>query len=288
MKDGEKVCPNCGAKRPGYFNFIKRRQLREKETAELLDKSYIHAEDVSKTQVTQLRVTYRGKLSEEFTRSGIKAAISGLLMIGCIVVIALRQYTDLMDGLDTIGTAIVLLGAFILLFGNGASLANSAYYLARLNALKKQGVGVSKINYGKNPTAVYAGGVYEVAVSESCPACTTPTAMHIEQVQDMLVAVCNADRNHLYKLDKARVINAVMDCEFRRSGLRYVPLEPEKEQPENAQEEGGGDCVNAEPEKAETPSAEPAAEETLQSEAAHTETSVPGEDSAGEDGDKTE
>ena len=177
LKDGEKVCPNCGAKRPGYFNFIKRRQLREKETAELLDKSYIHAEDVSRTQVTQLRVTYRGKLSEEFTRSGIKAAISGLLMIGCIVVIALRQYTDLMDGLDTIGTAIVLLGAFILLFGNGASLANSAYYLARLNALKKQGLGVSKINYGKNPTAVYAGGVYEVAVSESCPACTTPTAM---------------------------------------------------------------------------------------------------------------
>ncbi len=288
LKDGEKVCPNCGAKRPGYFNFIKRRQLREKETAELLDKSYIHAEDVSKTQVTQLRVTYRGKLSEEFTRSGIKAAISGLLMIGCIVVIALRQYTDLMDGLDTIGTAIVLLGAFILLFGNGASLANSAYYLARLNALKKQGVGVSKINYGKNPTAVYAGGVYEVAVSESCPACTTPTAMHIEQVQDMLVAVCNADRNHLYKLDKARVINEVMDCEFRRSGLQYVPLEPEKEQPENAPDEGGGDCVNAEPEKAETPSAEPAAEETLQSEAAHTETSVPGEDSAGEDGDKTE
>ena len=38
LKDGEKVCPNCGAKRPGYFNFIKRRQLREKETAELLDK----------------------------------------------------------------------------------------------------------------------------------------------------------------------------------------------------------------------------------------------------------
>ena len=95
--------------------------------------------------------------------------------------------------------------------------------------------------------------------------------MHIEQVQDMLVAVCNADRNHLYKLDKARVINAVMDCEFRRSGLQYVPLEPEKEQPENAQEEGGGASENAEPEKAETPSAEPAAEETLQSEAAHTE-----------------
>ena len=123
----------------------------------------------------------------------------------------------------------------------------------------------------------------EGAVGEGGPACTTPTAMHIEQVQDMLVAVCNADRNHLYKLDKARVINAVMDCEFRRSGLQYVPLEPEKEQPENAQEEGGGAS-----EKAETPSAEPAAEETLQSEAAHTETSVPGEDSAGEDGDKTE
>ncbi len=230
MKDGEKKCPNCGAKRPGYFNFIKRRQLREKETAEILERSYIHKEDVSKTQVTQLRVTYRGTLNEEFARAGIKTAVSALFMLCCITVIALRQYTELLDGLDTIGTAIVLLGAFLLLFGNGASVANSAYYLAKLNALKKQGVGVSKINYGKNPTAVYAGRVYEVAVAEGCPACSTPTAMHIEQVQDMLVAVCNADRNHLYKLDKARVINAVMESEYKRSGLAYTPLELEKEE----------------------------------------------------------
>ena len=240
LKDGEKVCPKCGAKRPGYFNFIKRRQLREKETAELLEKSYIHAEDVSKTQVTELRVTYCGKLSEEFARAGIKVGVSALLMIACVVVIALRQYTELMDGLDTIGTAIVLLGAFLLLFGNGASAANSAYYLSKLNGLKKQGVGVSKINYGKNPTAVYAGGVYEVAVAQACPACEVPTAMHIEQVQDMLVAVCNADRNHLYKLDKARVINAVMECERVRSGMEYTPLQLEEvaEEIQPAQEQG--------------------------------------------------
>lgn len=237
MKDGEKKCPNCGAKRPGYFNFIKRRQLREKETAEILERSYIHKEDVSKTQVTQLRVTYRGTLNEEFARAGIKTAVSALFMLCCITVIALRQYTELLDGLDTIGTAIVLLGAFLLLFGNGASVANSAYYLAKLNALKKQGVGVSKINYGKNPTAVYAGRVYEVAVAEGCPACAFPTAMHIEQVQDMLVAVCNADRNHLYKLDKARVINAVMESEYKRSGLAYTPLELEKEEG-SGEEEG--------------------------------------------------
>lgn len=240
LKEGEKVCPKCGAKRPGYFNFIKRRQLREKETAELLEKSYIHAEDVSKTQVTELRVTYRGKLSEEFARAGIKVGVSALLMIACVVVIALRQYTELMDGLDTIGTAIVLLGAFLLLFGNGASAANSAYYLSKLNGLKKQGVGVSKINYGKNPTAVYAGGVYEVAVAQACPACEVPAAMHIEQVQDMLVAVCNADRNHLYKLDKARVINAVMECERVRSGMEYTPLQLEEvaEEIQPAQEQG--------------------------------------------------
>ena len=237
MKDGEKKCPNCGAKRPGYFNFIKRRQLREKETAEILERSYIHKEDVSKTQVTQLRVTYRGTLNEEFARAGIKTAVSALFMLCCITVIALRQYTELLDGLDTIGTAIVLLGAFLLLFGNGASVANSAYYLAKLNALKKQGVGVSKINYGKNPTAVYAGRVYEVAVAEGCHACASPTAMHIEQVQDMLVAVCNADRNHLYKLDKARVINAVMESEYKRSGLAYTPLELEKEEG-SGEEEG--------------------------------------------------
>ena len=269
MKDGEKKCPNCGAKRPGYFNFIKRRQLREKETAEILERSYIHKEDVSKTQVTQLRVTYRGTLNEEFARAGIKTAVSALFMLCCITVIALRQYTELLDGLDTIGTAIVLLGAFLLLFGNGASVANSAYYLAKLNALKKQGVGVSKINYGKNPTAVYAGRVYEVAVAEGCPACASPTAMHIEQVQDMLVAVCNADRNHLYKLDKARVINAVMESEYKRSGLAYTPLELEKE-------EGIGEEEGA-PAAEQSDTAQSAQSDTRQSQTANAESQASAE-----------
>lgn len=251
IKDGEKKCPECGEKRPGYFNFIKRRQLREQETAEILEKSYIHEEDVAAAGVSGLSVRYRGKVGEELVRSGIKLGISVLFMCACIAVIAIRQYTELLDGLDTLGTAIVLLGAFLLLFGNGASVANSSYFIARLNALKKQGLGVSKINYGKNPTAVYAGNVYEVAVSDTCPKCEQPTAMHIEQVQDMLVAVCNADRNHLFRLDKAFVLNAIMESEFKRTGLPYTPIvlesakaeERESESRESEREETSGESA---------------------------------------------
>lgn len=251
IKDGEKKCPECGEKRPGYFNFIKRRQLREQETAEILEKSYIHEEDVAAAGVSGLSVRYRGKVGEELVRSGIKLGISVLFMCACIAVIAIRQYTALLDGLDTLGTAIVLLGAFLLLFGNGASVANSSYFIARLNALKKQGLGVSKINYGKNPTAVYAGNVYEVSVSDTCPKCEQPTAMHIEQVQDMLVAVCNADRNHLFRLDKAFVLNAIMESEFKRTGLPYTPIvlesakaeEREGESRESEREEASGESA---------------------------------------------
>ena len=251
IKDGEKKCPECGEKRPGYFNFIKRRQLREQETAEILEKSYIHEEDVAAAGVSGLSVRYRGKVGEELVRSGIKLGISVLFMCACIAVIAIRQYTELLDGLDTLGTAIVLLGAFLLLFGNGASVANSSYFIARLNALKKQGLGVSKINYGKNPTAVYAGNVYEVSVSDTCPKCEQSTAMHIEQVQDMLVAVCNADRNHLFRLDKAFVLNAIMESEFKRTGLPYTPIvlesakaeEREGESRESEREEASGESA---------------------------------------------
>lgn len=251
IKDGEKKCPECGEKRPGYFNFIKRRQLREQETAEILEKSYIHEEDVAAAGVSGLSVRYRGKVGEELVRSGIKLGISVLFMCACIAVIAIRQYTALLDELDTLGTAIVLLGAFLLLFGNGASVANSSYFIARLNALKKQGLGVSKINYGKNPTAVYAGNVYEVSVSDTCPKCEQPTAMHIEQVQDMLVAVCNADRNHLFRLDKAFVLNAIMESEFKRTGLPYTPIvlesakaeERESESRESEREEASGESA---------------------------------------------
>ena len=255
IKDGEKKCPECGEKRPGYFNFIKRRQLREQETAELLEKSYIHEEDVAAAGVSGLSVRYRGKVGEELVRSGIKLGISVLFMCACIAVIAIRQYTELLDGLDTLGTAIVLLGAFLLLFGNGASVANSSYFIARLNALKKQGLGVSKINYGKNPTAVYAGNVYEVSVSDTCPKCEQPTAMHIEQVQDMLVAVCNADRNHLFRLDKAFVLNAIMESEFKRTGLPYTPIVLESAKAEERESE------SRESEREEA-SAESAAEKT--------------------------
>lgn len=255
IKDGEKKCPECGEKRPGYFNFIKRRQLREQETAEILEKSYIHEEDVAAAGVSGLSVRYRGKVGEELVRSGIKLGISVLFMCACIAVIAIRQYTALLDGLDTLGTAIVLLGAFLLLFGNGASVANSSYFIARLNALKKQGLGVSKINYGKNPTAVYAGNVYEVSVSDTCPKCEQPTAMHIEQVQDMLVAVCNADRNHLFRLDKAFVLNAIMESEFKRTGLPYTPIVLESAKAEERESE------SRESEREEA-SAESAAEKT--------------------------
>ena len=257
IKDGEKKCPECGEKRPGYFNFIKRRQLREQETAEILEKSYIHEEDVAAAGVSGLSVRYRGKVGEELVRSGIKLGISVLFMCACIAVIAIRQYTELLDGLDTLGTAIVLLGAFLLLFGNGASVANSSYFIARLNALKKQGLGVSKINYGKNPTAVYAGNVYEVSVSDTCPKCEQPTAMHIEQVQDMLVAVCNADRNHLFRLDKAFVLNAIMESEFKRTGLPYTPIVLESAKAEERESE------SRESEREEA-SAESAAENTAQ------------------------
>ena len=255
IKDGEKKCPECGEKRPGYFNFIKRRQLREQETAEILEKSYIHEEDVAAAGVSGLSVRYRGKVGEELVRSGIKLGISVLFMCACIAVIAIRQYTELLDGLDTLGTAIVLLGAFLLLFGNGATVANSSYFIARLNALKKQGLGVSKINYGKNPTAVYAGNVYEVSVSDTCPKCEQPTAMHIEQVQDMLVAVCNADRNHLFRLDKAFVLNAIMESEFKRTGLPYTPIVLESAKAEERESE------SRESEREEA-SAESAAEKT--------------------------
>ena len=255
IKDGEKKCLECGEKRPGYFNFIKRRQLREQETAEILEKSYIHEEDVAAAGVSGLSVRYRGKVGEELVRSGIKLGISVLFMCACIAVIAIRQYTELLDGLDTLGTAIVLLGAFLLLFGNGASVANSSYFIARLNALKKQGLGVSKINYGKNPTAVYAGNVYEVSVSDTCPKCGKPTAMHIEQVQDMLVAVCNADRNHLFRLDKAFVLNAIMESEFKRTGLPYTPIVLESAKAEERESE------SRESEREEA-SAESAAEKT--------------------------
>lgn len=267
IKDGEKKCPECGEKRPGYFNFIKRRQLREQETAEILEKSYIHEEDVAAAGVSGLSVRYRGKVGEELVRSGIKLGISVLFMCACIAVIAIRQYTALLDGLDTLGTAIVLLGAFLLLFGNGASVANSSYFIARLNALKKQGLGVSKINYGKNPTAVYAGNVYEVSVSDTCPKCEQPTAMHIEQVQDMLVAVCNADRNHLFRLDKAFVLNAIMESEFKRTGLPYTPIvlesakaeERESESRESEREEASADSTA---EKTENTAQDPAPEES--------------------------
>ena len=98
----------------------------------------------------------------------------------------------------------------------------------------------------------------------------------------MLVAVCNADRNHLYKLDKARVINAVMESEYKRSGLAYTPLELEKE-------EGIGEEEGA-PAAEQSDTAQSAQNDTRQSQTANAEsqTSAESQDKALKEGEASQ
>ncbi len=208
------VCPSCNAKveKIGYFNFIKRREQRYEETQQLLAKSYVSEEQLSSAEVKEqggIKAVYKGECKRLMRIAVLKIALFALVMAGSIAVIIIRQYTSLMSKVSDTLTTVILLVAFIAIFGMLALLYDTAYYLARCSRLNKKGEGVAKINFGKPPVAVSGGKLYDIILDFNCPKCATAATMHIEQVDDMFVAVCDYDRTHMLKIEAEEILGAV-------------------------------------------------------------------------------
>ncbi|MDE6550320.1 MAG: hypothetical protein K2M44_02305 [Clostridia bacterium] len=214
-----KVCPSCNAKveKVGYFNFIKRREQRYEETQQLLAKSYVSDEQLSSAEVKShggIKAVYVGECKKLMRIAALKIALFAFIMAGSIAVIIIRQYTSLMSSVSDTWTTVILLIAFIAIFGMLALLYDTAYYLVRCIRLNKQGEGVAKINFGKPPVAISAGKLYNIALDFNCPKCANPTSMHIEQVDDMFVAVCDYDRTHMLKIEVEEILENIRPTQY--------------------------------------------------------------------------
>ena len=124
------VCPSCNAKveKIGYFNFIKRREQR-------------YEEQLSSAEVKEqggIKAVCKGECKRLMRIAALKIALFALVMAGSIAVIIIRQYTSLMSKVSDTLTTVILLVAFIAIFGMLALLYDTAYYLARCSRLNKK------------------------------------------------------------------------------------------------------------------------------------------------------
>ena len=136
-----------------------------------------------------------------------------------------------------------LLFAFLLIFASLAVTYDTVYYAIRCRKMKEKGEDIAKINFGKEPTAYYAGKLYKIGLKFNCPKCADG-GMHIEQVDNMLVAVCNYDRSHMLRISRAEALNAVKEYELSRSGLHYTPTQEDIDASEDESCKEVKDAVN--------------------------------------------
>ena len=73
-------------------------------------------------------------------------------------------------------------------------------------AMCKSDFAVKKISYGKPPVMLVNGEFYDLSIKSKCDIEGCGAQMHIEEYNGEFIAVCNADRSHLRRLD-CRALN---------------------------------------------------------------------------------
>lgn len=219
LRDDAKFCDRCGAqcestdKKPNYFE---RRRAKERETQEILDKSYIHTEEIDHIEsldLSALTFKKRGTVKQRLAFTLTITIVCGLLIIGAMTGVYFIRTVSGHDNLKLLA----LLAMFIISAAALAIVVERSYYLRVLHSMKSSRFAVKKVIYAQPPQMCYDGVVYSVNLNTTCPACMrdeahTENRLHVEEVEGTMIAVCGDNRSHLFKIDTV-AIKACFDPE---------------------------------------------------------------------------
>ena len=200
-KEGASFCEKCGAqlvsekKRMSYFA---RRQAQERERQYILSKASLHAEDlkdipdIDMGEVEATAVCDKAKMKNLTIIKFVCSIIVIALCIGLIFLLSKLQFNA------TAKVALIFV-IFVVCAGGGAYAIDNGYKLRVVNAMCKSNFAVKKISYGKPPYMLSGNTFYSLRIKTPCDICGA--GMHIEEYNGEFIAVCDADRGHLRRLD---------------------------------------------------------------------------------------
>lgn len=200
-KEGASFCEKCGAQlisEKKRMSFFERRQAKEREKQYILSKASLQAEDLENIpdldmgEVVATPVCDKAKMKRLTTLKFICSIIVITICIGLIFLLGKLQFNA------TARVALIFV-VFVICAAGGAYAIDNGYKLRVVKAMSKSSFAVKKISYGKPPYMLLGNMFYSLSIKTPCDICGA--SLHIEEYNGEFIAVCDADRGHLRRLD---------------------------------------------------------------------------------------
>ncbi|MDE6474937.1 MAG: zinc ribbon domain-containing protein [Clostridia bacterium] len=202
-KEGASFCEKCGAQLVSErkrMSFFERRQAKERERQYILSKASLQEEDlkdipdIDMGEVEATAVCDKVKMKRT---TAIKFALSIVVIAVCIGLIFLLGKLQF----NATARVVLIFVVFIICAAGGAYAIDNGYKLRVVNAMCKSNFAVKKISYGKPPYMLSGNTFYALRIKTPCDIQGCGSTMHIEEYNGEFIAVCDADRGHLRRLD---------------------------------------------------------------------------------------
>lgn len=238
IEDGSEFCRFCGAaqKKKRKPTWSEKKRERERETAEIMKKSYLTEQDVllavpAGTEGLVLKEV--GETRKVYLKcvllSVLYLVVTAAVLAGLVLMIRFTQ-----DVMSRTLRAVICFALLLALAGFGAAFAERFYSAKIFYKMNKSVRAVKKVSYGKAPYVTNEGKLYQLICGAKCIACGA--TVHLEEFDGRLYEVCDFDRTHLCVLSARQIFKDLLGADFPEEGDENAADKKSEKKDEKAEE----------------------------------------------------
>lgn len=212
LDENDKFCRFCGCPAPKKEE-PKKQSIKEMQNAIEESKVVISEKDLSgalgEWNYDDIKIKSKG------TRTSIIARSYALIIAMLIVIIAAAVCIFVVKSHDlspVIGMTVIMLLVFTLFIAL-IFLVEALFKIKQLGALSDRQIVIPRYSMKKLPLFELGGYVFEMDIDKVCPECDGEIKgdIHIEKIHDTLVAICNYNRKHFYRINEAEFFDKYLE-----------------------------------------------------------------------------
>lgn len=212
LDENDKFCRFCGCPAPKKEE-PKKQSLKEMQNEIEESKVVLSEKDLSgalgEWNYDDIKIKTKGTKTGIIARSYALIASMLLLIIASAVCVFVVKSQELSP---VIGMTIIMLIVFTLFIAL-IFLVESLFIIKQLSALSDRQIVIPRYSMKKLPLFEIGGYVFEMDIDKICPECDGEIKgdIHIEKIHDTLVAICNYNRKHFYRINEAEFFDKYLE-----------------------------------------------------------------------------
>lgn len=223
LDENDKFCRFCGCPAPKKVE-PKKQSLKEMQNAIEESKVVISEKDLSgalgEWNYDDIKIKSKG------TRTSIIARSYALIVGMLIVIIAAAVCIFVVKAHDispVIGMTVIMILVFTLFIAL-IFLVEALFKIKQLSALSDRQIVIPRYSMKKLPLFEIGGYVFEMDIDKVCPECDGEIKgdIHIEKIHNTLVAICNYNRKHFYRINEAEFFDKYLESVSNSLGDKDV------------------------------------------------------------------